>query len=220
MKLSVPVLLSTNGGYVDTAGFLALQGLFSAHVTGNFVTLGAALANGTSGIVAKLLALPVFCLVVALVRVLGMVLPASGQVPVRVLLGIQLVLLSAAAAMALFWGPFPNGDASPALVTGMTLVAAMSVQNALQRIYLSSAPPTTLMTGNTTQIMIDLVDRIRGVADTPTVRLRRMGVAVLGFAIGCAVAAVLFTLVHMACFLIPPLVSLAALAVSGKDQAA
>src|SRR3954454_19234716 len=52
----VPFLLSLNAGYVDTAGFLALQGLFTAHVTGNFVTFGAAVALGTTGAVAKLLA--------------------------------------------------------------------------------------------------------------------------------------------------------------------
>jgi uncharacterized membrane protein YoaK (UPF0700 family) len=40
-------LLSFNGGFVDTAGFMGLQGLFTAHVTGNFVTLGAALVFGT-----------------------------------------------------------------------------------------------------------------------------------------------------------------------------
>ena len=40
----LPLLLSFTAGYVDTAGFLALQGLFTAHVTGNFVTLGASLA--------------------------------------------------------------------------------------------------------------------------------------------------------------------------------
>ena len=55
----LPLVLSLNAGYVDTAGFLALQGLFTAHVTGNFVTLGASLVLGTSGAVAKLLALPV-----------------------------------------------------------------------------------------------------------------------------------------------------------------
>lgn len=60
MKLTLPIILSLNAGYVDTAGFLALQGLFTAHVTGNFVTLGAAIAHGSSGIVSKLLALPVF----------------------------------------------------------------------------------------------------------------------------------------------------------------
>lgn len=49
----VPLLLSLNAGYVDTAGFLALQGLFTAHVTGNFVTLGATVALGTSGGIAS-----------------------------------------------------------------------------------------------------------------------------------------------------------------------
>ncbi|WP_164045026.1 DUF1275 family protein, partial [Serratia marcescens] len=60
----LPLLLSFNGGYVDTAGFLALQGLFTAHVTGNFVTLGASLALGTTGALAKILALPVFCVTI------------------------------------------------------------------------------------------------------------------------------------------------------------
>jgi len=44
-----------NGGYVDAAGFLALQGLFTAHVTGNFVTLGASLVLEPGGAVAKLI---------------------------------------------------------------------------------------------------------------------------------------------------------------------
>ena len=42
MRPAVPTLLSFNGGYVDTIGCLSLQGLFTAHVTGNFVTIGAA----------------------------------------------------------------------------------------------------------------------------------------------------------------------------------
>ncbi len=50
VKPLLPALLSFNGGYVDTAGFLALQGLFTAHVTGNFVTLGAAVVFGTAGV--------------------------------------------------------------------------------------------------------------------------------------------------------------------------
>jgi uncharacterized membrane protein YoaK (UPF0700 family) len=57
LKPTLPVLLSFNGGYVDGAGYLALQGLFTAHVTGNFVTLGAALVFGTAGVLTKLLAL-------------------------------------------------------------------------------------------------------------------------------------------------------------------
>ena len=67
----LPLLLRLNAGFVDTAGFLALQGLFTAHVTGNFVTLGASLLFGATGAVAKLLALPVFCLVVIMTRLLS-----------------------------------------------------------------------------------------------------------------------------------------------------
>ena len=66
-----PALLSFNGGFVDTAGFVGLQGLFTAHVTGNFVTLAATLVSGPHGVIAKLLALPEFIAVVALARVVG-----------------------------------------------------------------------------------------------------------------------------------------------------
>lgn len=40
MQLNLTKILSFNAGYVDTASFLALHGLFAAHVTGNFMTLG------------------------------------------------------------------------------------------------------------------------------------------------------------------------------------
>src|SRR5246127_2094061 len=88
----LPLLLSFTAGYVDTAGFLALQGLFTAHVTGNFVTLGASLALGTSGAIAKLLALPVFCAVVISVRLLGTLLP-SWRAVFETMLGLKIALL-------------------------------------------------------------------------------------------------------------------------------
>jgi uncharacterized membrane protein YoaK (UPF0700 family) len=213
VKPSLPVLLSVTGGYVDSAGFLALQGLFSAHVTGNFVTLGAALVLGTSGVLAKLIALPLFCLVVALVRLLGYVLAARAVSQLRVLLGVMLALLLGGALLAVRLGPFPNGDVWPALVTGMTLVAAMAVQNAAQRLYLGAMPPTTIMTGNTTQAMIDLVDLWRGLpqADPARTRLQHMSANILGFAAGCAAAAVLFVALQMWCFAVPPLLGIVAI---------
>src|SRR5580658_489288 len=70
MNVALPRVLSINAGFMDTAAFLALKGLFTAHVTGNFVTLGASLVTGTSGALAKVLALPVFCIVVLFVRFL------------------------------------------------------------------------------------------------------------------------------------------------------
>jgi uncharacterized membrane protein YoaK (UPF0700 family) len=223
MKLNLPTLLSLNGGYVDTAGFLALQGLFTAHVTGNFVTLGASLALGTSGALAKLLALPVFCVVVIFVRLLGDSLSKSGAPVLKILLGVKLALLAFAALLAITLGPFPSGDGWPAIATGMTLVSAMAIQNALHRVHLGTAPPTTLMTGTTTQIMIDIADLLRGLTPeakaVSLARLKRMSAAVGGFALGCAAAALLFLLCGIYCFLVPPVIAFIAVLIHAVDTA-
>ena len=106
LRSTLPLLLSLNAGFVDTAGFLALQGLFTAHVTGNFVTLGASLVLGTSGAVAKLLALPVFCTVVVLTRLLSSGLLQMNRPALKILLGLKVVLLIAGAVLAIRLGPF------------------------------------------------------------------------------------------------------------------
>jgi uncharacterized membrane protein YoaK (UPF0700 family) len=207
--VALPLLLSFNGGYVDAAGFLALQGLFTAHVTGNFVTLGASLALGTSGALAKLLALPVFCAVVMAVRLLNTALSARDWPPLAELLALKTVLLIVGAALAIHFGPFPDVNRAPAVLTGMVLVAAMAIQNAFHRIHLSSAPPSTLMTGTTTQVMIDLADRIYappGTEGQAGARLRHMSINLLVFAIGCGIAALLYSRIGMKCFLVPPIV--------------
>jgi uncharacterized membrane protein YoaK (UPF0700 family) len=211
---ALPLLLSLNAGFVDTAGFLALQGLFTAHVTGNFVTLGASLVFGTSGVVAKLLALPVFCAVVIATRLLSTALLRRQRPALKIVLALKVVLLAAGAALAIEFGPFGNGDAWQAVLTGMVLVAAMAIQNAAHRIHLGSAPPSTLMTGTTTQIMIDLADVLQGPGpkdDAPGPRLLRMSTNVLVFAIGCAAAALLYTHVGQWCFLVPPVLGASAL---------
>jgi uncharacterized membrane protein YoaK (UPF0700 family) len=217
MKPSMPTLLSINGGYVDTAGYLALHGLFTTHVTGNFVTLGAALVLGTSGVVAKLLALPMFCAVVVSTRLLSVALEPTAGVPetrvsaLRTLLGIKVALLILGAALAIGLGPFDSGDGWSALLTGMTLVAAMAIQNAIHRIHMNAAPPTTIMTGNTTQIMIDLADLLRGVPAEARkailTRLSRMSGSVAAFAAGCAAAALAYAKQGVWCFAIPPIIA-------------
>jgi uncharacterized membrane protein YoaK (UPF0700 family) len=213
MKPTLPTLLSFNGGYVDTAGYIALQGLFTAHVTGNFVTIGSALVFGTSGVIAKLLALPVFCTVIVITRLASFHLPRNRST-LQSMLTVKLTLLIAGAYLAIRLGPFVNGDAWSAILTGMTLVSAMAIQNAVHRIHLGTAPPTTLMTGTTTQIMIDVADAIRGLSPdaraATLLRLRHMSVAVLTFALGAAVAAYLFSQLGSWCFVVPPLVALAA----------
>jgi uncharacterized membrane protein YoaK (UPF0700 family) len=192
-----------------------LHGLFTAHVTGNFVTLGASIVNGTSGALGKLLALPVFCIVIVVTRLAAFRLASQGLPVLRIMLGLKLFLLSLAAVLAVVWGPFANGDAWPAIITGMLLVSAMAIQNAAHRIHLASAPPTTLMTGTTTQIMIDLADLLYGLADdkraAARARMARMGLSVAMFASGCAMAALLYAAIREWSFLVAPTIAFLAL---------
>jgi uncharacterized membrane protein YoaK (UPF0700 family) len=223
MRPTVPTLLSFNGGYVDSIGYLSLQGLFTAHVTGNFVTIGAALVFGTSGIVAKLLALPVFCIVIIVTRLVSFNLPARWPV-LEAVLTLKVLLLLVAAVLAIAMGPFASGDGAPAIIVGMTLVSAMAIQNAVHRIHLGAAPPTTIMTGTTTQIMIDIADLIRGVPgaarDAIGSRLRRMCVAVASFAAGAAAGALLFSAIGRWCFALPPMVAFLARITAKSSQTA
>jgi uncharacterized membrane protein YoaK (UPF0700 family) len=216
MNMALPRVLSINAGFMDAAAFLALKGLFTAHVTGNFVTLGAALVTGTSGALAKLLALPVFCIVVISVRLVSYILRARSRPVANTLLAAQLALMALGALLATYFGPFTNPDGYAALATGMTLVAAMAIQNAAHRIHFASAPPSTIMTGTTTQIMIDLGDVIHGLtpdkAPATRQRLKQMSLSVLAFATGCALGALLYALFGVLCFWIPPVLVLITLA--------
>jgi len=195
-------LLAFNGGFVDTAGFLGLQGLFTAHVTGNFVTLGAALALGHHGIIGKILALPEFVLVIALARLAGTAMRARGLPVLRIMLAAEVALLAAYFALAVGFGPFPDPDSPAALVTSLAGIAAMALQNALQRVHLGNLPPTTIMTGNTTQVTLDAVDLLTGApstSDAVRTRFRRLATGILNFAFGCAAAALLFWQVGFWC---------------------
>ncbi|MGB6967625.1 MAG: YoaK family protein [Xanthobacteraceae bacterium] len=218
-KLGIPALLSLNGGFVDTVGFLGLQGLFTAHVTGNFVTLAATLVSGTHGVIAKLLALPEFIVVVIVARLLGAALRARGLPALRLLLVAKVTFLLAFFVLAVTLGPFPDSDAPAALLAGFAGIAGMAVQNAVQRVHYSSLPPTTLMTGNTTQAALDAVDLLHGGnGDLTTTRARfgRTVQSIAWFAGGCALAAVLYYWIGFWSLAVPVIVG-ATTAILGQD---
>jgi uncharacterized membrane protein YoaK (UPF0700 family) len=220
-KSGLAELLSFNAGFVDTAGFIGLQGLFTAHVTGNFVTLGAALVFGTHGVLGKILALPEFIVVIAVARLAGAALTARRMPTLRILLVAKVLLLLAFFALAVALGPFPDSDVPAALLTGFAGIAAMAIQNAVQRVHFASLPPTTLMTGNTTQAVLDAVDLLRGVppGEAAAIRLRfgRMLRGILCFAAGCAVAAVLYYVVGFWCLAVPVAVGAVTAIVRAED---
>lgn len=200
-------LLSFNGGFVDTAGFIGLQGLFVAHVTGNFVTLGAALVFGSKGVIAKLIALPEFICVIAVARLVDTALTARGLPTLRIMLAAKVLFLLAFFVTAVTLGPFPDTDSPSALVTGFAGIAAMAIQNAAQRVHLAHLPPTTLMTGNTTQATLDVVDLLAGLSGEQRAVVRgrflRMFRSLAGFMAGCAAAAFLYAWFGFWCLCVP-----------------
>jgi uncharacterized membrane protein YoaK (UPF0700 family) len=211
--LLVAALLSFNGGFVDTVGFLGLQGLFVAHVTGNFVTLGAALVLGSHGILNKVLALPEFIAVVALARIAGNLLRTRNAPVLRIMLVGKVLFLLAFFVLAVRFGPFADHDSALALLTAFTGIAAMALQNGLQRVHLTALPPTTIMTGNTTQATLDAVDMLTGPtsADASGVRSRlgSMASGIATFALGCGVAAALYWLAGFWSLAVPVVVGAA-----------
>ncbi|AOB33545.1 permease [Bordetella sp. H567] len=191
-------LLSFAAGYVDVVGFAALFGLFTAHVTGNFIMIGVQLIGASEGLLTKLLALPTFVVAVGCARLLETALRRRGLPAIAVLFFLEGALLAAFMATGLVAVPLTDPSAPLVVICGLLGVAAMGIQNAMSRTLLADAGPTTIMTGNTTQIVIDAVDLPGATPEARAAIRRRLGKmlpAVIGFASGAIIGAFAFKLV-------------------------
>lgn len=207
--LAISITMATTAGFVDTCGFVALFGLFTAHVTGNFVLIGATLAAPRPGILAKLLAFPTFVLAVAATQLVVHRYQRRGRDPARP------VLLGQAGFLALFLGagvsasPVRDADAVITIGVGLLGVVAMAIQNAASRTIFASHPPSTVMTGNVTQTVIDAVEVALGASAGPArARLRKMLPPVAGFTAGAIAGGFGFVRLGFWCLLAPLLATL------------
>lgn len=179
-------------GFVDAAAFIALTGLFTAHVTGNFVLIGAELISNSTGVFAKLLALPVFMAAVAATRLIALGLEHRAVAPLPWLLTLEAALLAGFGLCGTLLSPLGSPDGPAALLVGMLAVASMGTQNAIGRLSLGHLAPTTVMTVSVTQAVIDATDlALRTPASGPQTRTRlsRVLPAILAFAAGALAGA-------------------------------
>ncbi|GAA7756348.1 MULTISPECIES: YoaK family protein [Cupriavidus] len=203
-------VLSFVAGFVDVVGFIALFGLFTAHVTGNFIMIGVELTGNSDGLATKLLALPAFVVAVAATRVLESSFARRQRPVVALLLAIECLFLLLFIGTGL-WAKAGAGltaNALPSTLAGMLAVVAMGIQNALSRTALADLGPTTIMTGNTTQVVIDLVDLTSASPEQTgaiVTRLRKMLPAVVGFAAGAVLGALAYQAVSFWCVFLPVL---------------
>lgn len=195
--------LSFLGGYVDTLGFVALHGLFTAHVTGNFVLLGREVVAPGNDVLLKFLAFPAFVAGIVAVRALVRRCQHAGGDALRPAHLLQAALLLAAAAAAR-WD----------MAAGLLCAAGMGAQNGYGKLLLAKLPASTVMTGNVTQLVIDCLDRAGG-EQRPA--LAALAGGVLAFAAGCVMGA-LASRWGMAFGLLPAVAMLAAMAALPQPQ--
>jgi len=207
-------------GYVDTLGFLALFGLFTAHVTGNFILIGAALADpGRSPVLLKLLAFPAFILGVALARILTVLAERREAAALRPALLLELALLLGFMVCGMAATPLGSEPGPLAMAAGLLGAGAMGVHSGVSRLLLGHLAPTSMMTGNVTQIVIDVVDLLRGASDPGLKgRFTKFVWPLLAFAGGCVAAAFAFHRFGFAALVLPCLILLG-LMVSARPAA-
>jgi uncharacterized membrane protein YoaK (UPF0700 family) len=188
-------VLAFVAGYVDTLGFVALFGLFTAHVTGNFIMIGSGIAGVSGGLLIKWLAFPAFVTGIVGARVLADRLHAQPHaVRVGALYFMQIALLAGFMIAGLAAAPIANADAPLTIACGLLGAAGMGVQNAHPRLTARSVVANTVMTGNVTQAVIDVFDLLmrsthvdhREVRE----RLARTLPPVLAFGVGASLGAI------------------------------
>ena len=194
--LAMAAALSAVAGVADSAGFILLDGLFIAHVTGNFVLIGAAVARGSTGITSKILTLPAFFLGVVSARLGGQNLKlGSGAHQLSSLLAAEAALLLAMVALGELIASGPGPDVLIVSTLGCIGAFAMGIQNAVGRLHLAQWPASTAMTVNASQFAIDVVDvtssRLAAEPDGKArQRLRNVGLMMTAFACGALAGAI------------------------------
>ena len=187
------MVLSLIAGSTDVIGFLGLNGLFTAHITGNLAVLAAHVVAGDPTIFSYVLSVPVFMVVLFLTRLLAGGLEQAGISTLRPLLLLQLFFLAAFLSICVVAGPWRDADAILAVIAGMCGVAAMAVQNALVQISLTNTPATSVMTTNVTRFTMDVGEVLVGRDHAKAVQARSRAIqtfpVILGFATGCVLGA-------------------------------
>jgi uncharacterized membrane protein YoaK (UPF0700 family) len=206
--LIVAAALAFTAGFADASTFVGADGVFCAHVTGNFVVLAADLArHADRGEWLKLATFPVFVGAVLLTTWLNRSsltpLDARG---VRRLLAIKAGLIGAASVFGVTARESGPGATRTAIV--VLLVAAMGVQNALHRLRPTLGAMTTVMTGNVTSWVAGVV--LPATAPGEAEKRRVLGVVIVLFAIGCLAGALGVARAGFAVLVVPAVAALVA----------
>ncbi|UZE49846.1 DUF1275 family protein [Rhodopseudomonas sp. P2A-2r] len=218
-SVAMILLFSTIAGSTDTISFLSLGGLFAAHVTGNVVLMAGHLAAGGKVGIAQLIAVPVFMMVVALMRFFE---GRLGRVSLDTLIALQLTFLALFLLMRVLNGQIAELDSLSVVFAGMCGVAAMATQSVLVQ-SMPGMPSTTMVTVDITRFSMGIVDLMSRQANDHATSLRNVqavGPAIAGFVCGCCLGAALHRQLGTQALTLPVLLSAIALWWHGRRVAA
>jgi uncharacterized membrane protein YoaK (UPF0700 family) len=213
------------GGFSDVFGFIALDRLFTAHVTGNIVVIIAFIIYDIKGITSKVLAIPLFMFFAAIVSA---IIEHYGhrQKMLAIWLLVELGLFSLLLLCGLMILPHLKVTSVYYILISMLPVSAMAIHNTLLRTYMSTLPPCTVMTGNLTQFVIDLtafcLSKYHGKLTPPEqsiIGVKRFGIVLLGFILGGLLSTFGFLLMGFSglIFIIPLLLIMLIYVLSAKN---
>src|SRR6516164_3035176 len=216
MEERLPPLLSVIAGMVDLIGFFTLGSIFTAHVTGNLVLAAAAAVRGAPWNLAQALAIPVFGVAVAAAWLIARASSLHGAALTRLFLVIQFLLLLAVLAFSVTTVPSANPHGLMAGIAVMVAVCAMAFQYALIRLALPKVVSTAVMTGNLTNTVLSLMELLSPQQPLMPVdrgRLKSSLRLLIGFLVGCIVAAVAISVLGDWAWSIPTLLAAFAIVV-------
>jgi len=211
----LPPLLSVIAGMVDLTGFFTLGHVFTAHVTGNLVVAAADAVHGGPFHLAQALAIPVFMLALAGVWLIAQASHRHHLGLVSPLLLVQFLLLTAVLIFSVIAKPSAAPHGFMAGVVIMIAVSAMACQYALLRLAMPRVVSTAVMTGNLTNTVLSLMDSLserRALLPVDAGRLKRSLHLLVGFLLGCVVAAYAVSMLGDWAWSLPVVLSGAALA--------
>jgi len=184
----ITFLLSFIAGFVDTVGFIAVSGIFAAHVTGNIVLAGASVAQfeKSEEVYVKLILIPVFIAGVMITARFITALNYDTKFKLRLLFGIQafMLLLFSFSGSANFGHWIDNHLVTGTLIQATLAVLAMAVQNTYMKMLIPKFHSTTVMTGNLTNFAVEFGSYVSAIRHRTSARLIASGSSVFGFVFG------------------------------------
>jgi len=196
------LLLVLAAGCCDSITFVSANELFSAHVTGNFILFAYDIIHGADFVTwIRLLTFPVF--LTGVVTGGWLARSADNRHVIPKIEG-GLLILGGLLSLIMFLTHFQSVDVN--FEIALLVVFAMGMQNAFGKLFSKEVyGPTTVMTGNVTQVALRLFEYFSPGKRNPALMegLRRDVIVILGFLCGCLLGS--FSGLHfgLAAILIP-----------------